>query len=85
MKYQVVMCICWKGEPLSVSINNPRNQTRLQVYDTREQAERRVREHREHEASRIELERKEPSSWNGNEFVFWSEAVKEADDATLPP
>lgn len=76
MKYQIIRCICWKGESLGVSINNPRNQEDAGTFNTKEQAESYKDKLEQQEVSRIKGERKSERGWNGNEFVFWVQEVK---------
>ena len=68
--------MCWKGDPASVSINNPRNQEDAGTFPTREKAEKYMVGLKQREASRIKEEKKTEQGWNGNEFVFWIDEVR---------
>lgn len=75
-KYQIIRCICWKGESVGASINNPRNQEDAGTFPTNEKAKVYMIGLRQREASRIEQEKETEQGWNGNEFVFWIDEVE---------
>ena len=73
MKFKVTRCLCSKGESMTVSINNTRNQENAGEFDSCEDAENYKERLKKQETERIERDRKGPRGWNGNEFVFWIE------------
>jgi len=74
-KYRITRCLCWKGELLSTSINNPRCQEDAGIFTTKEMAEEWKKKLQEMEANRIKRDRESARGWNGNEFVFWIDEV----------
>jgi hypothetical protein len=75
MKYSIVRCLCWKGDTLSQSINNPRCQENAGDFDDETKAKNWLKHLESDESERLERE-KIADTWNGNQFVFWIDKLE---------